>query len=347
MLNDFRFRWLALAIVILPQTVMAQRTLEHDAVIHAPIENVWHAFTTSHGLKALGVAQAEVDLRVGGHMKTHYDPEGVLGDPHTIVNEILAFEPLRMLAIRNIKAPEGFLNAEQFQSTWSVTYFEPVDDLRDRTRVRIVGLGWGDGPEWDKVYRFFEVGNAQTLQSLQKHFDPNTKADDPDRVMRLLGNLVGGEWIHEATPAGALEGSVFRVRNVIEFGPDAKSLMMRGWLGNQDGMAAHSACLVWLQPGNSASNAAAEVRFRNIDEESGVVAGSIRLVGSDTVEWDWNRLGRDGERSQFRVTMSFVAEDVYAMQIVRILDDGTVRPMVEADFRRVTSAPEEFRRLRD
>lgn len=333
-----------IVVVSASSSAFADRTLVNEAVINAPVAEVWEAFTTGKGFESWAVAHAEIDLRIGGEMRTHYDPKGVLGDKNSIVNQILAFEPQRMLTIRNTKAPEGLLHADLFQKTWTVIYFEPVDDLRDRTHVRIAGLGWGDGPEWEGIYNFFKTGNQQTLDELKKKFDANAVTDDPARVMTLLGKLAGGEWIHKGTPPGAPEGTVFRVRNVCEYGPDKASLVMRGWLGDAAGMTPHSACLVWLQPGEGGSPG--EVRFRNIDEDSGVVAGSIRLIGCDSVEWDWNRTGPDGVESRYRVTMSFVAEGKYAMKIDHIADDGAVNTMVQADFTHVDKAPPEFVTLR-
>jgi uncharacterized protein YndB with AHSA1/START domain len=332
------------AFCVTSNAALADRTLATEAVISAPITEVWAAFTTSEGFASWAVAHAEIDLRIGGEMRTHYDPKGVIGDKNSIVNQILSFEPQRMLTIRNIKAPEGLPHADLFQQTWTVIYFEPVDDLRDRTRVRIAGLGWGDGPEWDGIYNFFKGGNAETLAALQKKFEPNAMTDDPARVMWLLGRLAVGEWIHEGSPPGAPAGTVFRVRNVIEHGPDNKSLIMRGWLGGADGMSRHSACLVWLEPGESGTQG--EVRFRNIDEGSGVVAGSIRLIGCDSVEWDWVRTAPDGVKSRFRVTMGFVAAEKYTMKIDQIADDGVTNTMVQADFTRVDKAPPEFLNIR-
>ncbi len=328
------------------RAVHADRSLHCEAVINAPVADVWEAFTTGKGFESWAVAHAEIDLRIGGEMRTHYDPKGVLGDKNSIVNQILAFEPQRMLTIRNIKAPEGLPHADLFQKTWTVINFEPVDDLRDRTRVRVAGLGWGEGPEWDGLYGFFKTGNQQTLDELKKKFEPNATTNDPARVMTLLGKLAGGEWIHEGTPPGAPEGTTFRVRNVCEYGPDGKSLAMRGWLGDSSGMMPHSACLVWLQPAESGSGGAGDVRFRNIDEDGSVVAGSIRLIDAESVEWDWVRTGPDGAKSRYRVTMSFVADGKYAMKIDRIADDGAITPMVQAEFTHVDHAPPEYLKLR-
>jgi uncharacterized protein YndB with AHSA1/START domain len=333
-----------LSVFLSTASVAADRTLVHEAVIAAPVAEVWDAFTTAEGFTSWAVPLAEIDLRVGGAIRSNYNPNGTIGDAGTIVNEILAFEPQRMISLRNVKAPDGFPNAELFSKTWSVIYFSPVDDLRDRTHIRLVGMGYGEGGAWDDLYTFFKAGNAQVLDALRKKFEPNGTADDPQKVMTLLGKLAGGEWIHEGSPPGAPEGTVFRVRNVIELGPDGKSLIMRGWIGGKDGLAPHSGCLVWLQPGESGGPG--EVRFRNVDEMGGVVAGSIRLIGCDSVEWDWNRTAPDGQKDRYRVTMSFVAADAYGMKIDQIDADGAMTPMVQADFKRVEKTPAEFMTIR-
>jgi hypothetical protein len=75
------------------------------------------------------VAQAKVDFRVGGQIRTRYRAEGDLDDPTSIVNTILAFEPDRMLAIK-ATAPEGAPPWLQriCETGWSVLRLEPVGD---------------------------------------------------------------------------------------------------------------------------------------------------------------------------------------------------------------------------
>src|SRR5262245_49115153 len=76
-----------------------------EGFVNAPVAEVWRIFTTSEGFLATGAAQADVRLEVGGEIRSHYDPKGRLGDAETIVNENLAYEPERMLAIRIKQAP--------------------------------------------------------------------------------------------------------------------------------------------------------------------------------------------------------------------------------------------------
>jgi len=141
-----------------------------EGFINAPVAEVWQLFTTSEGYKATGVAHAAVDLRIGGEIRSNYDPKGNLGDPGTIVNEILAYEPQRMLAIRIKQAPAGFPHKDAIPGTWSVMYFNPAGE--NMTQVRIVGLGYTDAPGSQAMRKFFEDGNRATLDSIAKHYWP-------------------------------------------------------------------------------------------------------------------------------------------------------------------------------
>lgn len=144
-----------------------------EGFINAPVAEVWDLFTTSAGYRATGVDKADVDLRIGGLIRTHYDPKGTLGDPETIVNEILAFEPQRMLAIRIRQPPASFPYREAVAGTWTVIYFTPAG--QDMTQVRIVGLGYRDDDQSRAMRRFFEEGNRWTLDHLAKPYWPKCK----------------------------------------------------------------------------------------------------------------------------------------------------------------------------
>jgi uncharacterized protein YndB with AHSA1/START domain len=140
-----------------------------EGFINAPPAEVWRLFTTSEGFKTTGVAQADIDLRIGGTIRSHYDPQGVLGDGNTIVNEILAYEPERMLALRIKQAPESFPFKNAMRDTWSIVYLTPAGSM---TQVRIVGLGYRDDPESKAMREFFAEGNRITLDRMAKPYWP-------------------------------------------------------------------------------------------------------------------------------------------------------------------------------
>ena len=115
-----------------------------EGFVNAPVAEVWRLFTTSEGYLATGAAQADVRLAIGGEIRSHYNPQGKLGDAETIVNEILAYEPERMLTIRIKQAPASFPHRDAVAGTWTVMYFTPAGE--NMTQVRIVGLGYDDSP---------------------------------------------------------------------------------------------------------------------------------------------------------------------------------------------------------
>jgi uncharacterized protein YndB with AHSA1/START domain len=143
-----------------------------DGFVNAPVAEVWRIFTTSEGFLATGAAQAEVRLAVGGEIRSHYDPKGKLGDAETIVNEILAYEPERMLAIRIKQAPASFPHRDAVAGTWTVIYFAPAGEM---TQVRIVGLGYNDSPASQAMRKFFAEGNRWTLDHIAKPYWPKCK----------------------------------------------------------------------------------------------------------------------------------------------------------------------------
>lgn len=167
--------------------------LVHEAIINAPVTEVWRAFSTNEGFKLLGVAQAKIDFRVGGLMQTHYDPKGVLGDEGTIENTILAYEPERMLSFRISKPPKGFPFAESWKHTWSVATFTDLGD--GRTNLRLAGLGYTAADEDQKMRAFFQAGNAWVMKKLQSHYDASVKptnaaAHDPDPLAPVVHEVI-------------------------------------------------------------------------------------------------------------------------------------------------------------
>lgn len=101
-------------------------------------------------------------------MRTNHGAQGALGDPQTIENTILSFEPGKMLSITVAKTPKWFPFPNAIQQMWTVIYFGAAGP--GRTQVRVVGLGFRPDEESQKMRAFFERGNARTLEQLQRHF---------------------------------------------------------------------------------------------------------------------------------------------------------------------------------
>ena len=139
----------------------------NEGVIPAPIDEVWKVFSTSEGYKALGPALAEVDLRVGGTIRSRYRADGVLGDAETIENVIVDYRAPVMMAMRISKTPASFPFKEAWKRTWTVLTLTPTDA---GTHLRVTSYGYGADEESLAMRRFFEAGNQQTVEMLRRHF---------------------------------------------------------------------------------------------------------------------------------------------------------------------------------
>ena len=171
----------ALAAVAACWNVTAARSAEPlvtDGIVNAPAAEVWQAITTPEGYRLMGAAHAEVDLAIGGEIRTHYDPGGRLGDAETIVNEILAYDPGRMLAIRVKQAPASFPFREVVSGTWSVFYLTPLGE--EMTQLKVVGIGYGDDPASQRMREYFDRGNRYTLDQLIDHYAPKCARCEAD-----------------------------------------------------------------------------------------------------------------------------------------------------------------------
>lgn len=166
--------WAGLAVTPTCQADEPPKPVVTEAIVNASLDDVWQAWSTNQGLESWMVAKARIDLKVGGKLLTHYDPQGQLGDGGTIENTILSYEPRRMLSIRATKPPEKFPFKDALREMWTVVLFEPID--RQQTRVRCVSQGFVDTDESRRMRTHFEAGNAWTLKKLQERF---AKATDP------------------------------------------------------------------------------------------------------------------------------------------------------------------------
>ncbi len=144
------------------------RSLQLSVDVPAPAHDVFAAFSTSGGFSSWAVPVAKIDFRVGGMIEASYDSHARFGDPDNISNAIVAYIPDRLLIIRNVQAPSGFVDASLFQKTVTMIEFAPLD--AKTTRVTLTNAGYGPGAGFADVFAHFEWGNAYTLHELHKRF---------------------------------------------------------------------------------------------------------------------------------------------------------------------------------
>ncbi len=151
-----------------------------EADLDAPVQAVWDVFATPEGWKKLGVAQAKLDLRPGGKIQTHYNPDGTLGDDGTIENEIIALDPLHVFAFHISKPPAKFPFMNAYKSVQTVVTLG--DAGNGKTHLRIAMVGFGDDEESQKMRAFFTQGNAWVMQTLIKNMKGHEVDENPKSV---------------------------------------------------------------------------------------------------------------------------------------------------------------------
>ena len=145
------------------------RVIRLSVEVAASADDVWRALTTTEGWKSFAVAFASVDMRVGGIIETSYNPGARLGDPDNIRNEIVAYIPGRMMAIRGVQAPRNFEHKQEFFATSTVTECVPLE--HKRTRVVVTAVGYRPGAAYDVLFKKFRWGDAYTLDKLRSRFE--------------------------------------------------------------------------------------------------------------------------------------------------------------------------------
>lgn len=150
-------------------TRSGERVLRQEIIVPATLEQVWEAVSTAEGLRTWAVPVADIELKTGGHWYTNYNPAARIGDPGTIYNTVLSYLPMRMIAMKIGLKPDVFPKGPSEAGTLHAVLM--IEDLgNNQVRVSEHMVGFQPGEDWDKVYRFFETGNAYTLGQLYKRF---------------------------------------------------------------------------------------------------------------------------------------------------------------------------------
>ncbi len=144
--------------------------LEQVFEVGAPISEVWKAYTTDAGYSAWAAPQAHVDLRAGGSILAHYNPQAELGDKGTITLHIVNYVPERLLTLR-AELGENWpdIMKEDHENLMEITHFEPLGE--NLTRVSSYGVGYRDKPAYNEILEFFIPANESLYRKLKNLLD--------------------------------------------------------------------------------------------------------------------------------------------------------------------------------
>lgn len=142
------------------------RTLIHEAVIPAPVGEVWTAVATADGWKTWAVPV----VREGpdGVFETSYDPAAPAGGPATIGQQWIAREAPTRASFRTTRTPAGFPHADAYKQV--ISTFTLTPEGANATRLRLSGAGYPAGPAGDALLGFFRTGNSMGMRQLHARF---------------------------------------------------------------------------------------------------------------------------------------------------------------------------------
>lgn len=141
--------------------------IRRDVVVDAPVEKVWHAWTTNEGVRSFFSESSNIDLRPGGPYEILFSKDAPKGERGCEGCRVLAYDAPRMLSF-TWNAPPKFGELRQHQTHVTVR-LEPQGT--DRTIVHFVHEGFGESATWKEIHAYFENawGNF-VLPNLVKSF---------------------------------------------------------------------------------------------------------------------------------------------------------------------------------
>lgn len=138
--------------------------------INASVDKVWNLYTTPKGWKKWVTPVVEMDFKINGTIKSHYDSTATVGDKGTIVNNILNYIPYQQITMQaelNENFPEFMIGEEK--NLYSIVDFEKLDI--NKTRLTIYGIGYKNEQQWRDLLKFFIQANEMTLNKLKKYLE--------------------------------------------------------------------------------------------------------------------------------------------------------------------------------
>jgi len=140
--------------------------LIHEITINSPVEKVWMAYASPEIWKKWVTPVVDMDFRINGTIRSHYDPSAKIGDEGTITNHILNYIPEKLITMQ-AEIGEGFPGfiRENEKNLYSIVKFHKISETS--TRLVLYGMGYGTGPQWQKFIQFFIQGNEMTLNNLK------------------------------------------------------------------------------------------------------------------------------------------------------------------------------------
>ena len=139
--------------------------LRGEVSVPVPVSQAFAAWTTDKGLESFFARKAKVDLRIDGTYDVWFMPDKPAGLRGAEGMRILDLEPNKRFAF-TWNAPPAF---PTMRNRRTMVVLDFVAESPGSTKVRFTHLGWGDGPECDEIYNYFDQAWGQIVLPYYVH----------------------------------------------------------------------------------------------------------------------------------------------------------------------------------
>lgn len=145
---------------------MSERVIFGNVLVEADIQSTWAAWTTREGVISFFAPDCKLKLFPGGAYEMYFSPDSDAGSRGGEGCRVLAVQPPSMFAFTWTAPPS--IPTVRGQYTHVVLRFSRVEN---GTQVNLYHDGWGDGPDWDRTFQYFDTAwNKVVLPRLAYRF---------------------------------------------------------------------------------------------------------------------------------------------------------------------------------
>lgn len=137
-----------------------------DTMVCTDPNTAWDAVFSEAGMAQLGIDQFLLEPHPGGRFMRRVGDDGQLGDANTIIEEVLAIDIGRMIALKSVQMPG--IDTEIMKTSTSIYYFTPV--APDRTLIRVVSETGSTDQRALDLQALAQSGTEAALEVLRARF---------------------------------------------------------------------------------------------------------------------------------------------------------------------------------
>jgi uncharacterized protein YndB with AHSA1/START domain/uncharacterized protein YciI len=142
------------------------RVLQKQIVVPASVSSVWTSWTTTEGMTSFLSEGAKIEPWVGGAYEIYFSLAAEPGAQGSDGCKVLAIEPEKAISF-SWNAPPEFPTLRHQHTLVRVTL---TPKGPNETQVELMQAGWGEGSEWDRLYKYFDDAWGYVLGALKNRF---------------------------------------------------------------------------------------------------------------------------------------------------------------------------------